>query len=215
MLIQDIISATFLYAFLNERDMERHTQYFEGVLQLRNVSQDMVEFVLSQFEKNKVGIADILELKNGLDIYSASNKFSRKIAKKLVNEFGGEIKENPRLFSKSRLTSRNIYRLNVLYKAPEIRKGEVIAFRDRIIKVSSLSKNLVKGIDLVSGSRVAADGKSVRKLKLMKAVVISIKPRIQIMHPETYQPVVAENTRKVWIDQEVSFVSHKGKTYLL
>jgi NMD protein affecting ribosome stability and mRNA decay len=194
---------------------EKHYDYFEGILQLRNVDENVVEFALNQFEKNNIGIAKIVELKNGLDIYSASNRFSRKLAKKLVLEFGGELKESPQLFSKSRLTSRNIYRLNVLYTAPEIKKGQVIASGDKIIRVSSIAKHQIRGIDIVSGARATLFNKSIDVLEAKKAIVIKIKPNIEIMQPLTSQIFAPENQKKVKINQEVNYVEYRQKTYIL
>jgi NMD protein affecting ribosome stability and mRNA decay len=195
--------------------MVRHDNYFEGILQLRNVNDDIVEFVLGQFEKHDIGISKIEEVRNGFDIYSASNKFSRKIARKMAGEFGGEIKESPKLFSKSRLTSKNIYRLNVLYKGPELAKGEIVKVKDKIVIVSSVTKGVIKGVDLATGKRSSVLNESIKKLKPAKAMVVKLKPQIEIMHPETYQSVVPENTKKVKLNQEVDVVVYKNRIYMI
>ncbi|MBW2994789.1 hypothetical protein KY312_00405 [Candidatus Woesearchaeota archaeon] len=195
--------------------MDKQAGYFQGILQLRNVDDSIVQYVLNQFEKNKISIGKIEEVKNGLDIYSSSNKFSRKLAHKLQNEFGGEIKESPKLYSKSKLTSRNIYRLNVLYLAPSIRKGEIVKVNDKIIKVSSLTKNIIRGTELVKNRRVSILNKSAKILKPKKAMIVKLKPQIEVMHPETYQAVIPENKKNVKINEEVAVVIYKNKLYLI
>ena len=195
--------------------MKKPSNYFEGILQLRNIDQSIVEYILNQFEKYKVGIAKIEEVKNGFDVYSASNKFSRKIAHKLQNEFGGEVKESAKLYTKSQLTSKMVYRLNVLYRGPLIKKGEIVKVKDKIIKVSSLTKNIIKGTELASGNRISVLNESVKKLEPKKAIVVKVKPKIEVMHPETYQSIVPENERKVKLNQEVFVVVYENKLYLL
>jgi len=207
--------ATFLNGFVMAKNMEKTNNYFQGILQLRNVDESIMEYVLSQFEKHKIGIAKIQEFKNGFDIYSASNKFSRKIAHKLKNEFGGQVKESPKLFSKSKLTSKNIYRLNVLYKGPELKKGEIVKFKDKIIKVSSLTKNMIKGTDIVSGNRISVPNESVKILEPKKTIVVNVKPQVEVMHPETYQSIIPENKKRVKVNQEVQIVVYRDKIYLL
>ena len=91
--------------------------YYEGKLQLRNPNQEVVNFISNQFKNNeKVWIAKTEKQKNGIDLYISSNKFLMALGKKLKKSFQGELKLSRKLFSKSRLTSKAIYRVTVLFR---------------------------------------------------------------------------------------------------
>ena len=98
-----------------------HSDYYEGKLQLRPYDEKLIEFVEKQFEKNdNIWISKKIVKKYGVDYFVSSNKFLRQLGKKLKNSFKGELIESKKLFSKSRLTSKEIYRVTVcfrLYKA--------------------------------------------------------------------------------------------------
>ncbi len=91
--------------------------YYEGILQLRNPSEEVINFVRNQFKKNqKVWIAKQEKLKTGTDLYISSNKFLLSLGKKLKNSFNGELKTSRKLHSRNRVTSKNIYRVTVLFR---------------------------------------------------------------------------------------------------
>ncbi|MBW3017132.1 hypothetical protein KY316_02070 [Candidatus Woesearchaeota archaeon] len=194
---------------------DKNPQYFEGVIQLRNCSQEILDFVIYRFEKNEIGIAKIVKVSDGFDIYSASNKFSRKIGKMLVRQFGGELRETSRLFTKDKLTSKNVYRLTVYYKAPLIKKNDVVVLKDKIIQVTSLEKSSIKGTDLVTGKRITMPAKGAEVLEKKKVSVVRIKPFVEVMHPETFQPVEVENPKPLKLGQNVKVVEYKNKLFLV
>ena len=177
----------------------KHDKYYQGILQLRNVPKEIIDYVLDRFESQKVGIAKIVKLKTGIDIYSASNKFSKKIAHYLYKNYGGEIKENPKLFSRDSQTGKNIYRMNILFRCPDYLPGEVIKVNDQIIKISSLSTDILKGTNLSTMKRTAVKlGKrpKVEKVPVFETQVIKSRPNVEIMDPETYQSVEVSNSVK-------------------
>jgi len=95
-------------------------EYFEGVLQLREVNKEVIDFCLDDIKRlsHKGGIffSKIEEVRNGLDLYCSSNKYLQHIGKTLKKKFKGELKTTARLFSKNRQTSKDVYRVTVLFK---------------------------------------------------------------------------------------------------
>ena len=92
-------------------------QYFEGILQLRNPNEEVLNFISNQFKRNeKVWIAKQERLKTGIDLYISSNKFLLALGKKLKKSFKGELKTSRKLHTKNRLTSKNVYRVTVLFR---------------------------------------------------------------------------------------------------
>ena len=91
--------------------------YYEGVLQLRNPSDECLNFIKNQFKNNKKAwIAKEEYYKTGIDLYISSNKFLLKLGKALKKSFKGKLVITRRIFTQNRLTSKNVYRMTVLFK---------------------------------------------------------------------------------------------------
>jgi len=92
-------------------------RYYEGVLQLRPYDEEVMRFVTNQVKKDgKVFISKVVELDKGIDIYLSSQKFIRKLGKKLKKSFKGEMKESRTLFTRNRMSQRLVYRATVLFR---------------------------------------------------------------------------------------------------
>jgi len=95
----------------------KNPQYYEGILQLRNPNEEVINFIRNQVKKRKgVFIANEVSLKNGVDIYLSSNKFLLSLGRKLKKSFKGELKTSKRLHGQDRLTSKLLYRGTILFK---------------------------------------------------------------------------------------------------
>jgi NMD protein affecting ribosome stability and mRNA decay len=92
-------------------------EYYEGILQLRNPNKEVINFVRNQFRGNsKVWVAKQERLKTGIDLYISSNKFLLSLGKRLKKSFKGEMKVSRKLHSRDRITSKNVYRVTVLFR---------------------------------------------------------------------------------------------------
>lgn len=198
-------------------------QYYQGILQVRNPNKDVISFIRAEFDKEKTArIAKEAKVRGGLDIYSSSNKFSRKLGRKLTQKYGGEVKESAKLFSRDKITSKNIYRLNVLYRVPEFIKGDVISVSDggkaKVIKFGSQIKTKIVGIDLETGKKIQIllKDKKIEKLKKYRTHVAKIKPNLELLDPETFQPTEPVNPKNGFKPGEkVKVVVSEGRVYLV
>lgn len=120
-----------------------HNQYFEGILQLRNPNNNVIDFIKAQVKKEKVAITKVVKEKKGYDYYITSRKFLHKLAKKLQQSYNGQLKVSPKLFSKNRLTSKNIYRLNVLFKLFPYKKGDSITHKGEKLKIINIGNKVL------------------------------------------------------------------------
>lgn len=152
----------------------------------------MIDFSIAAFEHEGVGIAKLVEVgSDGVDIFSASKRFIQKLARVLHQKYGGEYRAHPQHFSFNAHSGKIIYRVNVIYRAPMYRQGTVIAVKNKLILVSSVFKDVVKGTDLISSKRVAVvlkDDSDVEVLASQELVVVQDKPDVFVQDPETYQP---------------------------
>lgn len=118
------------------------SNYFEGTLQLRNVTDDIVNFAVDEMNKDGIGIAKAKKLENGFDIYISKQRFLRTLAGRLQKKFGGQIIVSRKLHTKSRLTSRDLYRVNVLFRLPYFKKGDVIEYKGDKIRIVNMGKKI-------------------------------------------------------------------------
>ena len=121
-----------------------HPDYFEGTLQLRNDNQELIDAVVKQFEKKgNVQIAKIKKLKTGIDVYVSSQRFLRTLGNKLQAQFGGQLIISRKLHTRHHLRSKDLYRINVLLRLPNFKKGDVINYKGDSVKVIGMSKRVL------------------------------------------------------------------------
>jgi len=118
-------------------------KYFEGVLQLRNPNQKIIDFVADYIEEKGAWIAKTTKQKNGVDLDLSSNKVLREIGKRLKNRFPGSLVESKSLFTQNRLTSKKVYRGCVLFKHFDVKKGDTIKFKGEDITVIKVGKDIL------------------------------------------------------------------------
>ncbi len=107
-----------------------HPDYFEGVLQLRNPTEEIIAFIDHELETNgRTIITKEEKHKDGIDLYLTSNGFLQKLAKRLKQKFGGELKINVRLHTRDRQTSKLVYRVNVYYRYVPEKHGSIATIR--------------------------------------------------------------------------------------
>ena len=129
----------------------RHN-YFEGVLQLRNPTPEINEFIEEALaKKGNVFITKRKKCKDGVDCWITSQHFLQVLGKKLQQKFGGEMILSSTLFSRSRQTSRDIFRINVLYRYSPVRVGDVKQYRGEDVKVVKCGRDKITVKDMKTG----------------------------------------------------------------
>lgn len=117
--------------------------YFEGVLQLRDVDDNVESFVQYTVDKrDDVNIAKVEKVKNGFDVYLSSRKFIVQMGKLLQQRFGGSVKLSKKLHTRNRQTGKEVYRVTVCFRMMPFRKGDVIDYRGDELKVLRLDKKV-------------------------------------------------------------------------
>ncbi|MBW2993463.1 hypothetical protein KY317_02725 [Candidatus Woesearchaeota archaeon] len=119
-----------------------HDKYYEGILQLRNPTKEIIRFAKNQIEKSKIFVANEIKLKNGIDMYLSSQRFLRALGTKLKKRFGGQLKTSRKLHTVSRKTGKRLYRVTVLLRCPTFRAGDIITYKGEKIKVKSIGKKV-------------------------------------------------------------------------
>ncbi len=213
--------------------------YFEAVIQLRaedrfpspeevSTADEILKTNIERLSRdNRMAyISQRAQIKEGIDYYVGSYKAARKLIESLKNELGGLIKESPRLMGHDKSTGKDLFRIWMLLRMPNFLKGDFVRYNDLITQVINYDGNKIYLKDVESAQRISLPWKALDKLKIIsrkediKIAMVSAKtPKyIQILHPETYQPVdVPMNPRisDILIGDEVKVIEIEGIFYLL
>lgn len=131
---------------------KKGTEYFEGDFQLRG-SQKLIERAKELLIKGGCHINKVTEQPGGVDLKCTSKQVMRKVGKKLCQEFVGEFKESPRLFSRDHQTSKDIYRLNCMFKEMDWKIGDVVDVNGEQVKITTIGRRPY-GKSLETGKKV-------------------------------------------------------------
>ena len=173
------------------------SDYFEAILQLRKIRKDITDFVKYEIDAKNIKIAKITMYRGGVDFYLPSRHFAVSLGRKLVAKFGGNMQITTRLFGRSR-TGETLYRTSVLYTASSFVPGDVIRIDGKIILLKSIGK-FACGTDIEKweSAKVLLKGKKIELLEKHKTQVSKHYPKLEVIHPETYDSVAVLNPKQV------------------
>lgn len=141
----------------------KNFSYFEAILQLRNISSAVLDFVYAEIDRGKIHIAKEVESKNGLDIYLADDNFTRALGRKLQEQFGGENKITSTLYSQK--DGKDIYRITVLFRAVPFKKGDIVKYKGSEYEVKILGKDILLQ-SLKTGKKVHVRCREMQQIKV-------------------------------------------------
>lgn len=140
-----------------------HNEYFEGILQLRNPTEELLDFLAKEIkEKGNVFVAKTKKVGDGIDLYISSQRYLRTLGNKLQERFPGQPEVSSSLHTRNRQTSRDVYRVNVLFRMPSFRKGDIITYRGDRIQIMGMSKKVLAK-DLKTGKKLTLRYKDIVK----------------------------------------------------
>lgn len=199
----------------------------EGILQFRGdyrleQNKKIIDFINDDIEKNRfrgVHCVDVKSSKNAVDFMLTNKTYIPNLVRRVQAKFGGTYSVNEQLFSRDRLTSKDIYRLNVLYVAPVYQIGQVVVIDGKPVRINSMGKD-------ISGTNLAENFTAVFKyredyeiLSKKETSVVKIYPNIEILDAENFSNVEIlnkpEKNRELKIGEKVKYVEHEGKYYLV
>ncbi len=119
-------------------------QAYNGILQVRNPTKEITDFVKMELKNAKEGIHCIKEeeVVNGKDYKITDAQFTRNLSRRLQNKFGGELLITAKLVSRSSQTSKDLYRITALFRYPKFRKGDIVSYRGREVKIINFTKKV-------------------------------------------------------------------------
>jgi nonsense-mediated mRNA decay protein 3 len=144
-------------------------------------------------------VTEVSPAESGIDVKLSTTKIGLKLARKLVEEFGGSFEDHETLVTEDE-DGNEVYRVTYAVRLPEFRPGDVIDLEGDDggpVLVRSNRGNL-KGVRVTTGEPYEAsyedgDSPDARKLGTVEdaadATVVTVEDEnsIQILDPETYE----------------------------
>jgi nonsense-mediated mRNA decay protein 3 len=119
----------------------KHPNYYEAILQLRDVQQEVIEQAKQEFKKAKVTVTKTSKLKNGVDMYVSDKDFTRSLGKKLQSKYGGEFLITASLFGRKQ--GKEIHRITVLFRQAHFKKGDRVEYQGEEYQVKMIGKEIM------------------------------------------------------------------------
>lgn len=135
---------------------------------MRDCGPQVLDFVLKESSKSpEGGIAKRKKVHNGYDLLMQSNKFLTKLGKKIQQNFSGELKSSVKLFTRDKQTSKDVYRLTVLFRQSGLSKGDRLKVQGSAHIITGIAKKVMLK-DESTGEKKQLTFEELRKLKARK-----------------------------------------------
>jgi len=203
--------------------------YYEAVIQFRadnRVPDEEVASVDALIAENidkisrknrRAYISERAVLKEGIDYYVGSYKVAKRLASNLKDHFGGVIKESPRLMGRDKSTGKDLHRIWISIRIPYFRINDFIKYENSLGPVLGVDGKKVLFKDLNSLSNISVQWKDYGEIETValkediKETTVTAKTpnSIQVLHPDSYEPVdieINEETADIQIGSEVSVI---------
>lgn len=148
-------------------------------------------------------LSEITEVPGGIDIKISTTKIGERVARQIVAEFGGNYSTSETLVTEDS-DGNEVYRVNYAIRLPRFVQGDIIdpADDDGPVVVESTLTNL-KGTRLTTGEPFnvpkSSDISEMERVGSMddrqSATFVAVEDEyaIQVLDPETYQPITIPN----------------------
>jgi nonsense-mediated mRNA decay protein 3 len=139
-----------------EENKRMNDQYFEGVLQLRGLSEEQLDTLVEHIKSKDCRISKHKIQKSGVDLYLTSQKLIRDLEKWTNKRFNCYSKLTNTLHTKDKNTGKDLYRLTLLVVFLKYKPGDIMDYDGEEVKITSLGKKPC-GRAVKSGKRMFLD----------------------------------------------------------
>jgi 60S ribosomal export protein NMD3 len=218
---------------------KQQSGYYEAVVQFRADDRELLESEIEKTDRivektlnnrlDRDKLAYLVQkstLKEGIDYYIGSYKSSRKVVEAIQENFGGIIKESPRLISQDKSTGKGLYRIWISIRLPKFKKGDFIRYKNEDSAIEAVDGKRILIKELSTLEKTPLKWKEYNSISYLKGqeeieptTVISKSPNtIQILDPDDYSVVDIEMKKefdKFNIGDEVKVIKIENNLYLL
>ena len=194
------------------------TQYFEGTLQVRNETKESAKFLKEYLQHTSATIAKEDHEKSGTDYYLTVKAEVERAARALQERFGGAIRSSARLFSRNKMTSKDIYRVTWFIELPPFAAGDIV----QVGKASLLVLELGKRIRFFNPARGKTEfheyteDERWERLPVFETTISSIEP-LSVLHPETFDEIRVGNAHpgEHHVNERVNVFLDEKRAYII
>jgi nonsense-mediated mRNA decay protein 3 len=190
------IAGDYYASIVQVRAADR-TPTSEEIERAESIAHDIVADMEATGDRNAF-VTEISETDDGLNLKVSTNKIGMKIARKVVEEFGGNFTDSETLVTEDE-DGNEVYRVTYAIRLPPYSPGEIIDPEDDEgpVLVRSVRGNL-KGTRLTTGEEYeasfeAGDAPEARRLGYLDdaeettLVAVEDERAVQVLDPETYR----------------------------
>ncbi len=113
-------------------------EYFEGILQLRNTGEEVIDWVYKQTHADGRALITAEDrVRGGHDLKFSSQKYLRILGRKLKEKFSGQLIESRTLHTQSR-TGENLYRVTIAFRQLPYKEGDIVRINNKEHKILRL-----------------------------------------------------------------------------
>lgn len=196
------------------------TQYFEAILQVRSLSADVLEKGIDLLKRRVenlrnrgVFINKVEQVTDGFDLYLTNQRIAQSLGREMYESFGGVFKVSPRIFTRNKQTSKDLYRMSILVRMPDFETGDIIINHDKVFRVEKAGAK-IKLQDIENSTFTITDYPKMHYhvLKPYTTYVSRVHPYVEVINPYDFQSSMVKNRSlpSLEIGQEVKVVVHKG-----
>lgn len=213
--------------------------YYEAVIQLRADNRIPDEEEITAIDaliadnidkiskKNKMAyISERAMLKEGIDYYVGSYKVAKRLVSNLKDHFGGVIKESPRLMGRDKSAGKDLYRIWISIRIPYFRVNDFIKYENSLGQVIGIDGKKVLFKDFNSLNHISVQWRDYDKIEtvakkedIRETTVTAKTPNsIQVLHPDTYEPIdieINEETADIQIGSQIPVIVIGENIYIL
>lgn len=213
--------------------------YYEAVLQLRadersleteeiQKADEIIKNLLEKLSRtNRMAyLSQRVGIKEGIDYYFGSYKAARKISNVLKEQMGGMMGESPRLMGRDKSAGKDLYRIWISLRLPLFKKGDFLAHKDHVGQIIDVNGRKIVIMDLETLENISISWREYSNLEKVagkediKITTVTSKTptEIQLLHPETYQPMdldMMSELASINIGDEVEVIEIRGKLYII
>tara|TARA_Y100000310_G_C20624122_1_gene784927 strand:- start:812 stop:1264 length:453 start_codon:yes stop_codon:yes gene_type:complete len=146
------------------RDLtDKHSSYFESILQLRNCSEEVYDFVEKEMDSLGLRVGKSKRIKNGYDYFTSDNGLTRTLGKKLQKIFGGELVETATLHTQKK--DKKLYRVTVLFREAGFKKSDLVEYQGDSYNVKTMGGKDILLQEVKTGKKVHVKYKDMKEIR--------------------------------------------------
>ena len=196
--------------------------YHEAIFQIRAVKRKLNKEEINNIVLSVEGLVENLQAKGnrglfitdrgeehgGVDFFLSDKGAALTIAKKIQEQYGGEIKQSSKNVGMK--DSKQVYKMTYLLRLPLYKKGDFIKINNSYYQIITIQKNSLKILNLSNWEEKIVDSNQIKNFKiiggneLVKEMIFVSQTEndVQIMDPKTYQIITINKPKNQKINSK-------------